>query len=148
MVEVTKADLQKLTGRAPDTVRRRLDNVEPVRKTKRSAYYDSTVVIPLMYYTEETDEARLKRANAELAEARKAEIDLKMAARRGELVDRAAVQKQAHDIAAMTRKRFETLPSKLAAQLTDISQPAIIQGVLLEEVKQILNEMAEACGRL
>ena len=78
-----------------------------------------------------------------LAAAQAEKVERENAIRRGETADIAEVSRQWNDFTANCRARFLGLPTKLAPQLVNIADPAIIRAALSTEVRAALTELSD-----
>jgi len=80
------------------------------------------------------------KTRREVAEASKAEIELRALA--GELVQKAEVHRAAFDAGRMLRDLILAVPPKVAAELASITDPAVIERRLREELRRPLEQVS------
>ena len=91
------------------------------------------------------EQLNLHRARKEKALADKVELDV--AVRRGELVERDRVERAWHDLGTLIRERLAALPARLAAQVAHVDDEHQVTLLMRVEVEAVLNELgADAPG--
>src|SRR5574343_51162 len=90
-----------------------------------------------------TKRAALRKLQAE-ADRAQMERDLQ----RGNLIERAAVQKDLADAVAVILNAAETLPDRLAPVLTGVPEQSTVRAILRDEVEQFLATVAERLGQV
>jgi hypothetical protein len=94
----------------------------------------------------QSDAARLLRAKADAEEQRAIAARLDVAVRSGRLVDWRALLAFISGHRRSLMRRLRLIPTKLAARLASIDDPAAIERLLLAEIDSVLEELAGEDG--
>lgn len=136
--------LGELTGRARETIRKRLNGLKPVAKDGKTIWYAPREALPLLFKKgglDLTDErARLAKEQADAQE-------LKNAISRGDLVLPDATDHATIALATAISARFQALGTRLAPTLAAEGKAAGCQEIVDEAVRQALLELAEAAEK-
>jgi hypothetical protein len=93
-----------------------------------------------------SDAARLLRAKADAEEQRVIAARLDVAVRSGRLVDWRALLAFISGHRRSLMRRLRLIPTKLAARVASIDDPATVEGLLLAEIDSVLEEFAGEDG--
>lgn len=141
-IELTYSDLSKLSGKSFRTIKKRLSDLKPIRKTKRGIFFDSKVALKYLYQKPGEDALDLSAERARLAKLQGDAVEIKNRVSKGNLVESKQVESDALKIGKMIRTGLEGIGNKVAPVLVDLDNPAAIADVINREVNQILIKMA------
>jgi phage terminase Nu1 subunit (DNA packaging protein) len=118
------------------------DGLQVMQQGKRGRSSQKTIVdlaAVLRWYLEQD---ALDAAKTRLASAQADKHEMENALRRGELADVKDVQREWSDMVLACRSKLLTLPTKLAPQVTNVADAAIIAARLRAEIGAALLELA------
>ncbi len=137
---MTMGQLVLLTGSSHRTVRKRLHEIEPVRREKRAIYYDPRKALPLIFQPAEQGADELSRERAKLARVQAEAQDLKNAETRGHLLQHEDVVARWQELILRCKDRLRALPSKLRRRVRKLNQGD--ERAMLAIVDEALSELA------
>lgn len=85
----------------------------------------------------------LAQERAALAVRQRERIELDLAARRGELVEAAQVERDAYRVARVTRDRLLNVPDRIAAEVAAETDPARVHRTIANEIATALRELTQ-----
>jgi phage terminase Nu1 subunit (DNA packaging protein) len=147
--QLSITQLADLTGRDADTIRKRLDGIEPAKVDGRTRWYRTREALPRIYEALDlsAERARLAREQAD-AKA------MENAVSRGELIPKPDVETAMLAVTSPIALKLDGLPSKAAPEVraapTDAQAEAILRRHIDEAragIADIGAEMARTSGR-
>jgi len=144
MPKINQTKMAELTGIAPQTIRKRLKDVEPIKGTAGALLYESTTALPILYGLG-TDGDRLdpSQEKAQLDKERRliAELDRKF--KEGTMVLVQDVEKTWTDVTIKTKNNLLAVPAKVSIELVGKSDPRQIEEAIKVHVHDALSNLAE-----
>lgn len=143
MREVSGSELAELTGKTWRTVKSLLETagIRPRRRSGRADLYDSEAALRAIFAPMSAEEYDDQRQRLAAAQAEKVERD--NALRRGELAQRADVDRFWTDCIANARAKALAIDSKLSPRLVNIGDARLIAAAIRAEVHAFLSELAD-----
>ena len=137
MKPVTKAELALLTSTDVRTVERAIGaaGLREIGKYRRAILYNSTDALRAMYRSGESAKDRLDTARAEIAE-------LDLAARRRELLPRAAIVIEWQRAYTAFRARILAIPSKIAGKFAPPGKLTQAEAAITAAIHEALAELS------
>lgn len=141
--------LCELTGTCYRTARKRLEGLTPEIRGRASCY-ESRIALPLILQSDKEPDSggvgSLEVERAKLAAAQRQQIELKMAAQRGELLPAAEVEATwtRHIMAA--RSRLLAIPGRVAFAVVGQHDVRDIERIIRDEVHRALHELSDSTG--
>jgi phage terminase Nu1 subunit (DNA packaging protein) len=132
------SQLSELTGRSPDTIRQRLDGLDPAKQDGRTRWYASRDALPRIY-----EALDLSAERARLAREQADGLAMKNAQMRGELVPIADVEAGYLAITSPIATKLDGLPSKAAPEVRATSTDAEAEAVLRRHITEARTELAD-----
>jgi len=138
---VNRKELSLMLGKSGKTIS--LWNKEGMpSENDEGRLFDSAKVFDwIMHRSRKAGDVSEERARLLKAQADLKEIELRIIS--GESLNVNEVEKAWADVAIHVRTRFSNLPSKVALILSQESDPAKIQTILLDEITECLSEIGE-----
>jgi hypothetical protein len=101
---------------------------------------------PSMFDPAETARAAVVRTNLATTRTEQVQLDvelrrLELEQRRGNLVDRGEVQREAFRLARLVRDRLQAIPDRSSASLAALDNPGQVHQLLLEEITRALEAL-------
>lgn len=139
---LSQSQLAFITKRAPATVRKCLDGIEPAKEDGKTRWFEPWEALPRIYGAGEgldltSERARLAKEQADAQEIKNAQL-------RGELIPQADVETMVVSLASGTAQRLRGVPSKAAALAHAAETIAEAEQVIRREVDAALEELADA----
>lgn len=137
MRPVTKAELAILTSTDVRTVERNLADagITEIGRKGRAVLYDSTAALRAMYRAGGSAKDRVDEGRAQL-------IELELAERRGQLMQRSVVAAEQVKREATIRARGLAMPSKLAPQVAPPGKLQQVEDAITAAVYEMLSDLA------
>ncbi len=137
------ADLEVLTGKTFKTLKKRLENLEPVKVTPKGNFYDARQALPLLYESKKEGELDLSTERAKLANAQteKTIIETDKLKEKYILVEDA--YRDFSTVILNARAKLLLLPKKMAFDLKGITDTQVIEDRLEEYIYNALTELGQ-----
>ena len=134
---VTLAEVERLTGLAFKTIKRRIGDVKPEIKEGASHFYSLRKLVPLIISREKNDALDLSNERAKLAAAQTEKTELVVAQMKAKLVPVEDIEEILTKLFTSIRAKILALPSRLEAQKPSQAE---IYHVMRDEIHAILTE--------
>ena len=140
--------LSELTGKAPRTIKRRLESLTPTQRGK-AICYESRAALPVLYGVGNANDDRLdpQTERAKLDRERRREIEIRNARAAGELIDANRVKALVVAMVTTAKGRLLALPSRVAAPVLRAQTLLDVERLIRDEIHAILTEMANDAER-
>lgn len=142
--------LEELTGVTFKTLKKRLKNVEPVRKVRNTLLYESRDAMPAIYQVDSPDAWNLNKERAKLAaaQAKKAERDIKradieIAKLRGQLVNIQEFEAEYSRILTAFKDKVLAIPAKVCKVVTKCNEEPQNYKTLTDACYETLSELSQ-----
>lgn len=136
--------LAALTGKAAQTVRKRLIGLEPVEKRGAAIIYDTRQALPLIYEAgvglADANNYEVEKARSEKNRADK--LEMENAKTRGDFIDRADVIAALQKSFAAVRAKLLAIPTKAAPVVITLGDIPLAQRALKKFIHDALDELA------
>ncbi len=149
---LTLGDLEKLTGRARHTIRRRLERagIKPEKVTRNTHYYRPPEALRAIY--SDPSEGILKQnlsvseERAQLINAQRRRVEMDIQERSGQLVEIDLVRDVIITATTNLRSRLEQLPDKIAGRIAQADEQTASH-VIAEELEHALSDLQQEFRR-
>ena len=145
-MQFSLSELEQLTAVNYRTIRKRLNNVDPIKVDGRSHFYDSTIVLPLIYELDrlKNGDLDLNTEKAKLAAVQRQKIEIEIDEKQEKLVPADEVGKYWDKLVNNCRSKLLALPTRLAPQLVGIKDPNVIESNLRDVIYEALTELSNS----
>ena len=134
---LTLTQLGQLVGRKPETIRRMLDGLEPIRTDGRSRFYESRPALERIFGTDTID---LSRERARLASAQAGAQELKNEETAGRLLDRDEVIQTWSQRIIAAKSKLRSIPKRLRSRVPRFT--ASMARLVQQMIDEALDELA------
>jgi hypothetical protein len=136
-------DLEVITGKTFKTLKKKLENLDPVRVTPKGNFYDSRQALPLLYEAKHEGDLDLSHERAKLANAQteKTIIETEKLKERFVLVEE--VRREWESKVLVTRAKLLLLPKKIAFDIKGMTDVHDIEERLEEYIHEALTELSQ-----
>lgn len=133
------SELARISGKKPETIKKRLGELSPSREDGRTLYYRPREALPLIFQSDDpqAEKARLDRARADLAEH-------DLALKRREALDATEVEEAWTETLSALRNRLLAIPGKAAPHAAQAASTHEAQEAIREEIEAALAELSQA----
>ncbi len=135
------SQLARLTGRAPATIRERLEGLEPIAQDGRTRWYEPQAALGRIYGGSGKD---LTSERARLACEQADKLAMENAETRGELVPGALVESWLVKLLSGVVVRLRALAAKAAPEAHGAASIAEVEAIIRRHQDEALAELAEA----
>lgn len=135
------SQLTRLTGRAPATIRERLEGLEPVAQDGRTRWYEPQAALERIYGGSGYD---LTAERARLAKEQADKLAMDNAETRGELVRGGSVESWLVSLLSGLVVRMRAIPAKAAPEAHGAASIAEVEAVYRRHQDEVLAEIADA----
>jgi phage terminase Nu1 subunit (DNA packaging protein) len=150
-MKVTYNQLSELTGMTYRTIKKRIDGLDPVGVTRNNAnQWESREALQMIYGVAGADKDNkldAQQEKAKLDKERRITQRLKNRQLEGELIHVDQIRDQWQRIVVAIRTQFMALPNRLSQMLETVSTPRERRQMIEDEVKIILNGLADGEGQ-
>ncbi len=144
---LTLGDLEKLTGRARHTIRRRLERagIKPEKVTRNTHYYRPPEALRAIYAdpSEGLHQQHLSvsEERAKLINAQRRRVEMEIEERTGQLVEIDLVRDTILSGVTILRGRLEQMPAAIASRIMTADSQSSAEGIIMDEVEQALGDL-------
>ncbi|HHJ40057.1 MAG: hypothetical protein AXA67_02115 [Methylothermaceae bacteria B42] len=139
---LTLGDLEKLTGRARHTIRRRLERarIKPVKVSRNTHYYHPPEALRAIYAdpSEGLHQQHLSvsEERAKLLNAQRRKVEMEMDERAGRLIEIELVCDTILNGVNVLRNRLEQIPLAIASQVITAEDESQVRIIIMDEGKR------------
>jgi len=144
------AQLEELTGVTFKTLKKRLKEVEPVRKVRNTSLYRGKDALPAIYQVDSPEAWNLNKERAKLAaaQAKKAErdiarADIELAKLKEKLVDVEIFEAEYSKIITAFKDKVLSIPAKVCKTVTKCTDEPQNYKTLTDACYETLSELSE-----
>lgn len=142
--------LAELTGKDRATVKRRLEELEPVKVLKRQVKYDLKTALKYIFEPmrpefedEEADFLNPILEKAKLDRARRVSVELDNKIKKKELIPKEELKSTLSNIFGAVRSKLLNIPIKAVQSVPENPSKKVLQAHLKKQVNEALKELSE-----
>jgi hypothetical protein len=136
-------DLEVLTGKTFKTLKKRLENLDPVKVTPKGNFYDARHALPLLYEAKQNGDLDLSSERAKLANAQTEKTIVETEKLKERYVPVEEVERQWSAVILNARSKLLLLPKKMAFDLKGITDVEVIEERLETYIYDALTDLSQ-----
>ena len=143
-MELSIAEIEKISGFSYKTIKKRLENLAPIRRKGNSIFYESRDAIPLLFKAESEGRLNLDQERAKLAKAQTEKVELESSKLKGTLVDANELAEAFKKEIIAAKAKLLRIPKTLGAQYPTIESSLHLEDFATDLIHESLAEIASA----